>query len=109
MIGVTTIGGNNMDDIELSNAVIAVNAGLLGESFRGRNEIRVFRYLDPKANAYPMTWGACEARWRDNPEHRIGFLYEILWMLVHGLGFYPDAINEALQVIPEYRASNPRS
>lgn len=98
-----------MKDIELANAIIAVNERQPAGRGPKREAIRVFRHLDPSANAYSMTWGACEARWHSHPEHRLGFLYEILWTLVLGFGFTPGAINEALQVIPEYRAHNPPS
>lgn len=96
-----------MGDIKLADAVIAVNVGLCDLSNHGHQEIRLFRYLDARANGYDMTWGACEARWQDRPDHRMGFLYEIVWTLVLGFRFDADQINEALQVVPEYRELHP--
>ncbi|WP_156254725.1 hypothetical protein [Sandarakinorhabdus oryzae] len=96
-----------MKDIELEDAVIAVFVGQQHETGGEPRAINVFRRLDPEANRYDMTLGACEARWHRHPDHRLGFLYEILWTLVLGFGFQPEAINEVLQAIPEYRALNP--
>ncbi len=94
-------------EIELEDAVIAVIVGQQHGTDYKPKAIKVFRHLDPKANSYDMTLGACEARWHGHPEHRLGLLYQILWTLVLGFGFRPEAVNEALQVIPEYRALNP--
>lgn len=90
-----------MQDIDLANAVIAMDIGTGGKA--QRHVVRVFPVGDRRANAYDLTLGACEACWRDNPEHRIGLLAERLLTLIQGFGVDPNRIDRALNVIPEYR------
>lgn len=88
-----------MEQVRLAEAVIVANVGANGKA----REVRVLPYLDRREAGYDVAVGACEARWQDHPDHRLGFLHEIIWCLALSHGFEPMMIHKALQSVPEYR------
>lgn len=88
-----------MRDMKLEYAVIAANSPIYGNE----PAVAVFQHLDSRGNQYDVVFGACEARWRDHPEHRLGFLHETMWHLAHVFQIPTDIIHAGVQRIPEYR------
>ena len=88
-----------MEQVQLADAVIVANVGLKGKA----REVRVLPYLDRREAGYDIVVGACEARWHNHPDHRLGFLHEIIWSLALSHNFEPMMIHKALQSVSEYR------
>ncbi len=87
-----------MDRIELANAVIAVN----GQGSRAT--VRVYRFLDMRAERYDCTWGACLPVWQEDATARIGLLFEAVMFMLRTLRIPVDQVAKALRVIPECEA-----
>lgn len=86
-----------MQKIELAEAVIAVTG--TGASAT----VRVFRFLDPRANRFQYTWGACESVWRDDPSARFRMLFEVAMFMMRALRIPVEQVAQALRPIPECR------
>jgi hypothetical protein len=84
-----------MEKINLADAVIAVTGT------GAQAKVRVFRYLDQRANAYDYTWGACESMWEHNPDNRFRMLFEVTMFMMRTLGISPEQVAQALRPIPE--------
>lgn len=88
-----------MLDVPLAKAVIVANSPIYGK----KPAVAVFPKRDARGNTYDVVFGACESRWSEHHDHRLGFLYEIMWHLAHVYQIPTDVIHAALQCIPEYR------
>jgi hypothetical protein len=86
-----------MQKIELADAVIAVT-GTGSQAI-----VRVFRFLDARANRYEYTWGACESMWRDDPSARFRMLFEVTMFMMLALRIPVEQVAQALRPIPECR------
>ena len=84
-----------MEKIELADAVIAAS-GTGPEAI-----VRVFRYLDQRANQHEYTWGACESLWRHDPSARFRMLFEISMFMTRVLRIPVEHVAQALRPIPE--------
>lgn len=84
-----------METIELANAVIAVTG--TGSTAL----VRVFRYLDKRANGFDYQWGACESLWQHDPTVRFQMLFEVVMFMLRTLRVPPERVAQALRPIPE--------
>lgn len=84
-----------MNRIELTEAVIAVNGN------GAHATIRVFRFLDVRAENYDHTWGACSPLWRNDAAVRIGMLFEAVMFMLRTLRIPMERVVHALRAIPE--------
>lgn len=88
-----------MHDIPLSDAIIAANSPACGR----QPIVLVYRAGDSHCLGFDVVVGAGEARWNEHPDHRLGFLHEIMWHLAHLYRIPTATIHAAMQCIPEYR------
>lgn len=86
-----------MQDIKLADAVIAATGA------GAQANVRVFRFLDQRANKYQYTWGACESMWRDDPSARFRMLFEVTMFMTRALRIPAERVAQALRPIPECR------
>ncbi len=86
-----------MKNIELARAVIAATGT------GARSTVRVFPFLDDRANHYEYTWGACESMWQHDPSARFRMLFEITMFMTRVLQIPVEQVAQALRPIPECR------
>lgn len=84
-----------MEAIDLADAVIAVSGT------GSQATVRVFRFLDARANKYDYTWGACESMWQDDPSARFRMLFEVTMFMLRRLQIPAEQIARALRPVPE--------
>lgn len=93
-------------DVPLSEMLLIADLGTDGKAKRGTGgcPVKIVRFRLPHLSPpHALTFGASEARWVEQPEQRMLFLYEILWRLQIEFGFCPQQLHEAAKVVPEYR------
>lgn len=93
-------------DVPLSEMFLIAELGADGKAKRGIAgcPVKIVRFRLPHPSPpRALTLGASEARWVEQPERRMLFLYEILWRLQIEFGFCPQQLHEAAKAIPEYR------
>lgn len=88
-----------MRDIALADAIIVARPA----ARRHNAQVKVVRFDAREFTEFPLSFGACDARWRNAPLQRLGFLYEVAWHLTHVFKIPTATIHHALQAIPEYR------
>jgi hypothetical protein len=93
-----------MTYIPLAKAMIA--AQTMGADPRSPvliGTVYVLKVGDGRVRHFNWTMGADTAEWRENPDSRLGYLRLIRRTLIQTLHFSPRDVDEALEVIPEWR------
>lgn len=91
------------DDIALETAQIIWN---WDGDLDGRPPVKVMAIGDKDEPNYFSSWGACHQEFNDaDAEGKLLLLYRQFHWMVLVDGVEPEALHDALLVIPEYRAS----